>query len=159
QGDFESTSSGAAQPISPSSAPLPPPAPPAPPTPPRRSRGTARAAIAGGVVGALVAGGVALATLQLPDHTTPSSTPPATVAAGAPATGGPSATFPGGALDVRAILSKVGPSVVAIELGQASGGNVVNVGAGSGVIISADGLVLTNAHVVQGADTITVKQA
>jgi S1-C subfamily serine protease len=34
---------------------------------------------------------------------------------------------------------------------------VFDVGAGSGVIIDASGLVLTNAHVVEGADTISVR--
>jgi putative serine protease PepD len=31
------------------------------------------------------------------------------------------------------------------------------VGAGTGIVISDDGLVLTNAHVVDGADTVTVR--
>ncbi len=37
------------------------------------------------------------------------------------------------------------------------GGNYVTSGAGSGVIISADGTIVTNAHVVSGANTIRVK--
>ncbi len=37
------------------------------------------------------------------------------------------------------------------------GGNYVTSGAGSGVIISADGLIITNNHVVDGANTITVR--
>ncbi len=37
------------------------------------------------------------------------------------------------------------------------GGNYVTSGAGSGVIISADGLIITNNHVVSGANTITVR--
>ncbi len=36
------------------------------------------------------------------------------------------------------------------------GGNYVTSGAGSGVIISSDGLIITNNHVVSGANTITV---
>ncbi|MBQ8551818.1 MAG: trypsin-like peptidase domain-containing protein [Clostridia bacterium] len=36
------------------------------------------------------------------------------------------------------------------------GGNYITSGAGSGVIISADGLIITNNHVVSGANTITV---
>ncbi len=36
------------------------------------------------------------------------------------------------------------------------GGNYVTSGAGSGVIISADGLIITNNHVVSGANAITV---
>ncbi len=37
------------------------------------------------------------------------------------------------------------------------GGNYVTSGAGSGVIISADGTIITNNHVVSGASTITVR--
>jgi putative serine protease PepD len=57
-----------------------------------------------------------------------------------------------GGLTVKQILDKVSPSVVSIEVqlrrGQA---------AGSGVIISDDGLVLTNAHVVNGATRLAVR--
>ena len=66
------------------------------------------------------------------------------------------AALKGGALDIHTLLQKVTPSVVSIQLGQASGDQVVDFAAGSGVIISADGLVLTNAHVVEGADVINV---
>ncbi|MCB9387716.1 MAG: trypsin-like peptidase domain-containing protein [Microthrixaceae bacterium] len=57
----------------------------------------------------------------------------------------------GEALDIRALLEKVQPSVVSIHTGTREGE-----AAGSGVVLSADGLVLTNAHVVEGATLIEV---
>jgi S1-C subfamily serine protease len=149
--------------------PPPPPTLPSPavapaPTPGKPKRaGTGRAALVGGLVGALVAGGVAFGTVKLTQDDASSTVVPAGVA---PVIG-PAGAAPqnpgqlaGGSLDIRALLTKVGPSVVAIELGQADAtGAVADVGAGSGVVISADGLVLTNAHVVEAGDTITVKGA
>ncbi|MCA1656855.1 MAG: trypsin-like peptidase domain-containing protein, partial [Actinobacteria bacterium] len=57
----------------------------------------------------------------------------------------------GPVLDVAGILAKVEPATVAI---QASGRQ--GVGQGTGVIINADGEVLTNAHVVEGATAVRV---
>ncbi|KIH97585.1 hypothetical protein LP52_18385 [Streptomonospora alba] len=52
--------------------------------------------------------------------------------------------------DVSAVADKALPSVVSIEAGQ---------GAGSGVILSSDGKILTNAHVVAAAEGDTVNVA
>jgi S1-C subfamily serine protease len=46
------------------------------------------------------------------------------------------------------VYSKASPSVVSIQVGRA---------AGSGSIISADGLILTNAHVLEGSQGQTIK--
>lgn len=59
------------------------------------------------------------------------------------------------------VASIISPSVVSIttedvQSGTAWYGSYVSSGAGSGVIISSDGYILTCAHVIDGADTITV---
>ena len=97
--------------------------------------------IVGAVVSALVATGLVVA---LDDDPAPVRS------------SGPSATIPAGAaMDVRDVLDRVERSVVSIEVnGRDSGGLFGS--AGSGVVISVDGLVLTNAHVIEGAQTITV---
>ena len=49
---------------------------------------------------------------------------------------------------VTAVARTMGPSVVSIRVGRRGGAH----GAGSGVVITPDGFVLTSAHVVDGAD-------
>jgi S1-C subfamily serine protease len=132
------------------SFPPPPPAVPQPPAPPAgRPHVGVRAVVAGGLVAAVVAGGVGFAAGRLgSDITTVQRT---SVVQSAPE------ALSGQALDLRTLLKKVTPSVVSIQLGQANGDQVVPFAAGSGVVISSDGLVLTNAHVVEGADVIQVQ--
>jgi serine protease Do len=68
-----------------------------------------------------------------------------------------------GAQSLREVFRQVNASVVLIEArgtkAGAAGGEplAVEEGVGSGVLISADGKVLTAAHVVQGADEISVR--
>jgi S1-C subfamily serine protease len=54
---------------------------------------------------------------------------------------------------VSSVVEKVGPAVVRVDTRERSGGPGRG-GVGSGVVISPDGLVLTNAHVVSGAREI-----
>lgn len=63
----------------------------------------------------------------------------------------PANTIAGDDLDIKALLEKVSPSIVSIHTGTRQGE-----AAGSGVVLSEDGLVLTNAHVIEGAQTIQV---
>jgi putative serine protease PepD len=62
--------------------------------------------------------------------------------------------------DIQGILAKVQPGVVSIRTSTFQGGDLFGTqpvrGAGTGMIISADGEVLTNAHVVNGATSIKV---
>jgi S1-C subfamily serine protease len=53
---------------------------------------------------------------------------------------------------VSDVVERVGPSVVRIDVKK--GGR--NAGAGSGVIVSSDGLALTNSHVVQGSRVVSL---
>lgn len=121
-----------------------------------RSHSGFRAALAGGLVGAIVAGGVAYATVKLTDA--PPAPAAATTVAERPGVTNITASLPSGTpslggIDTKAVIRAVEPSVVAIEIGaQGRSGTVQAVAAGSGVVISADGLVVTNAHVVALTD-------
>jgi S1-C subfamily serine protease len=71
--------------------------------------------------------------------------------------GAPSADADAAALDaysrvVSDVVDRVGPSVVRIDVRR----NGRSAGAGSGVIVSPDGFILTNSHVVQGARGVDV---
>jgi len=57
---------------------------------------------------------------------------------------------------VVSVVEKVGPSVVNISLQKRAQRGQMAEGAGSGFIIAPDGFVLTNNHVVEGADAIEV---
>jgi S1-C subfamily serine protease len=52
-------------------------------------------------------------------------------------------------------VDRIGPAVVSIQVGSASAGRE-RAGAGSGVVITPDGYLLTNQHVVNGAPRVRV---
>jgi S1-C subfamily serine protease len=71
--------------------------------------------------------------------------------------GAPSAPNDAALLDdysrvVSGVVDRVGPSVVRIDVRKQGR----SAGSGSGVIISSDGLALTNSHVVQGSRTVNL---
>lgn len=130
------------------SGPVPAPGPTIPLAPPPDGGrgGRLMSALVGGVVGAvvaaLVAGGLVLAT----DDDEPSAEPMT------------SSTLPRtddrDGLDVQSILQIAQPSVVSIHTGSST--SPLAEGAGTGFVIDEDGLILTNAHVIAGADEISV---
>jgi len=68
----------------------------------------------------------------------------------------PPVLTPEGVMDIQAILDQVEESVVTIETNVSAQGGVFS-GAGTGVVLSADGLIMTNAHVISQSDGITVR--
>lgn len=130
-----------------SGGPLGPP-PQVPATAPRRP-GAWKQFVAGALIGALVgggtAGGIYLATKDdtstrtvIVRSSTGSSRNTSTIAE---------------PRDIQGILAKVEPAVVAIRTGGAIDGvNSATGGAGTGFVISSDGVVVTNNHVIEGAN-------
>ncbi len=121
------------------------------PPPPRRARLWV-VAVVSALVGALVASGVSAAVLISEGDGDDSTT----ASAGPTPTPGPPITTVDGAMDIQSILGRVQESVVTIEVSGTARGGVFE-GAGSGVVLSTDGLIMTNAHVVSETDDITVR--
>ena len=55
------------------------------------------------------------------------------------------------------VSERIAPSVVRIESGQRTQGGVRPLGEGSGFVLDESGLIVTNAHVVNGADAIRIQ--
>ncbi|MGW3992329.1 S1C family serine protease [Amycolatopsis sp. NPDC004772] len=96
------------------------------------------AALVGGVGGAAIVG---LTTTSADGATTSVSTPAANGQTVANSTSG----------DVSAVAAKVTPSVVQINVTTDQGEAI-----GSGVILTSNGRILTNAHVVDGAQNVVI---
>jgi S1-C subfamily serine protease len=120
-----------------------------PPPPPRPRRGWLAAALVGALVGALVSAGVVVAT----DDDEPAAQRSRPTGVNTSRIAQPR--------DIQGILARVEPAVVSINTRGFSEGGLFEVepssGAGTGMVMSPDGLVLTNAHVVAGATSIKVK--
>ncbi|MEV0070518.1 MULTISPECIES: S1C family serine protease [unclassified Amycolatopsis] len=113
--------------------------PPNPQEPPKRKRPLRAVLISLGLVVLLALVGVAVGHYAWGPKTPPA--PPAAPVRAQPA------------FDVASVVAKVSPAVVDIdvELGLEGGG-----AAGTGIVLSDDGLVLTNNHVVEGATSMHV---
>ncbi len=174
------TVGGYAPPYSP-----PPVAPPPPPEDPGPEPRRARAVLAAVVAAVLLIGGLALAnTLQSPPSTpaalpkpsvtptlpgspprpTPSSPSTPSPSTPSPAPSAPSGVVPGAPPTTSPPQQQLTPQQSAAAAAVSKG--LVDVvttigydgaqGAGTGIVLSADGLVLTNHHVVTGATSIRV---
>jgi len=126
-----------------------PPSPPLP-APGTRARGRAlRSAAAVLVVAAAAITGAALGHVAWPSTEPASSASPSTTAPAGQGAGGSST----GPADVAEIAAKVDPAVVDVNV-QFSYQNAA--GAGTGIVISPNGLVLTNNHVIDEATNASV---
>jgi S1-C subfamily serine protease len=143
-----------------STSPLPPPMPPMPPRPPRR-----RIGLLSYLGVALAAGALGAGTVVAIYH--PAASSPASSAAPQPSSSAiapvplPSTAVPApsggsGTNGGQAGLSSVGRGLVIINTTLQYSSEAA---AGTGMVINADGLVLTNNHVIENATSITATVA
>ena len=127
----------------PSEPPSSPPSPSAATTVRSPRRRTAAAFVAVAVLSGVVGGAVAEALDDDPPTAAPMQSTPTV-----------SRQLSGATLDVAGVVAKAGPAVVGIRVAGRGG-----TGAGTGVVLTADGEILTNAHVVDGVSSINVTLA
>ncbi|MDH6585625.1 putative serine protease PepD [Streptomyces sp. SAI-133] len=117
-----------------------PPAEPAAPAPKRRTRGPLALLAAVAIVAAAVGGGTAYGIQELTGNDTVASSSTSTNVVPSSAKG-----------TVAGVAKAVSPSIVEINATSNAGEST-----GSGVIITSDGEIITNNHVISGASTIKV---
>lgn len=120
----------------------------------RKRPGMLRAIVAVAVLSAALASGstYALVSLAAPPAAVPSVAPTAASQAKAATSNVAAAT----AVDATQMIATAMQSVVTITTQIGNGGRGSGTGVGTGIILTANGRILTNAHVVEGASSITV---
>lgn len=121
-------------------------------------------ALVAGILGALLTVGVLAATGTFDDAET-AAAPPTTAVNAQPA--GQSTETPptqiindlGAAVNPTAVAAKAVPSSVTVTVlaGDAEGTEATGIGSGSGVVMSTDGYIITNHHVIDGGDIFTIE--
>src|SRR5271168_1566082 len=91
------------------------------------------------------------------DFTQDRSNDPGSGPASQPAPGGDQALLDAYSNAVIGVTERVGPAVVRVETGTKAPGARARGGLGSGIVISPDGLVLTNSHVVGSSRQIRLQ--
>jgi putative serine protease PepD len=127
-----------------------PPAYPAQPRP-RRPRSILGAVVGAAVLSAVLASGSTFALVSL--------TTPAPSATPVPATGQTVVAQASGSYtdaDITSIVATARESVVTVTSTLSSGG-IRGSGIGSGIVLSANGYILTNRHVIEGAQSLSVQ--
>ncbi|MEU9170937.1 trypsin-like peptidase domain-containing protein [Streptomyces sp. NPDC048420] len=117
-----------------------PPAEPAAPAPKKRTRGPLALLAAVAIVAAAIGGGTAYGIQELTGNDTVASSSTSTNVVPSSAKG-----------TVAGVAAAVSPSIVEINATSNAGEST-----GSGVIITSDGEIITNNHVISGASTIKV---
>lgn len=130
--------------------PAPDPAAGGPPGPPplgRHHHHVHTRTIAGGAV-VLLAMGAVIGTFLAPAPNAPSSSTPTTVARGS------STESPGAPANSAALAAAAAPALVDIDVTDAY---QAVAGAGTGMVLTSSGVVLTNNHVVEGETSVSVR--
>jgi S1-C subfamily serine protease len=138
------------------------PMPPMPPRPPRRRIGALSYLLVALAAGALGAGSVVALYHPASNNSSSQAAPQPSGSALNPAplpTGAipqPSAGTPSASANEQAIVNKVAPGLVIISTALQYRGETA---AATGMVISKDGLVLTNNHVIENSTAITARTA
>ncbi|TMF39438.1 MAG: trypsin-like serine protease [Chloroflexi bacterium] len=128
-----------------------------------RRRGAAGTILGAAVLSALLASGSTLAVVELALPHNPAATAPATSPNANAATQGTTGSTTVQQEDITGVVAKAKDSVVTLTSQIATNrgpfGDGTATGVGSGIILTADGYVLTNRHVVEGSQSLTATLA